>query len=324
MSHGVDSAAHRRDWSRRAVREALRRVLGRVVRPALADRVRRELQHGSGWRRAALMPLVRVLRHTSLEGRSPFVLLDDPGVRLASVDSSLTQILYWFGEAGYESALLGWWRWLVRDARSVLEVGCNVGIFTVIGRRSNPECRYRAVDANQEACDLVGQNVALNGLGGVDVIHAAVVDTDQPTAVLAMPVREAPRAPTMAFVTSTAHVAMPIRTTVEVPAARARSLLQDADLVKLDIEGSEAAFLHDALSGLVANQATLVVELLPGNVELREILASMTEGTYHAFIPEHGRLRPVPSLLAFDGAASRDLLLIPRDKVVPWLDRFVF
>ena len=310
------------DHARRLVREGVRRGLGHIVDRQLADKVRHALFLSQGGRRLMLQTLVRILRHTSIEGQPPFALPDNRRILLASTDSSLTQLLYWYGEASYESELLCWWRWLVREATSVLELGSNIGIYSIAGRQVNPQCRYRSVDAHPDACSLLATNLKLNGFTDVDVVNAAVVGDDRTTVKLAIPVREAPRAP------STAHLlggdlSASIRTTVDVPAVRARSLLEDADLVKLDIEGSETGVLRDLLPGLVVNRAILVIEVLPGLAGLVDTLELMTSTTHRAYVPEHGRLRPLPSIPR-QPKAWRDLVLVPRSRSIPWIGHFAF
>jgi hypothetical protein len=107
---------------------------------------------GSGGRRPPAAPprrpgpwagsagrLLRALREGGIpRGVSTFRLVDDPDLRFVAAESLVLAQLYWYGAQGWEPELLPWWRAFCRRADSVLELGANVGYFTVQAARAAP------------------------------------------------------------------------------------------------------------------------------------------------------------------------------------------
>ena len=91
---------------------------------------------GSLPRSAAVAVLKSVARgyRTALADRLPSIRpLDRPDLSFASVDSMVMDAIYWFGVQGYEGKVADVWIDACRRSQSVLEIGGNVGLFTVIG-----------------------------------------------------------------------------------------------------------------------------------------------------------------------------------------------
>src|SRR5262245_60009895 len=137
-----------------AVHLATTSMLAALVRrlsPRFADSLRR--------RSAAPGELprpVRAIRGVLRRGGVPpavrsFVLADNTALRFTNVDSLVTQQLYWFGEQGWEPELLPWWKHLCRRAHSIVELGANIGYFTVQGSMVAPHARYVGVEGHPVA-----------------------------------------------------------------------------------------------------------------------------------------------------------------------------
>ncbi|XVQ08353.1 FkbM family methyltransferase [Spirillospora sp. CA-255316] len=263
--------------------------------------------------------LAGILRHRPLSPLSEFPLPDNREVRLAAARSRLVQLLFWYGEGGYEGAETHWWRVLCGRATRILEVGANIGYYTVQGARAAPGVPYTAVEANPESAEIVGRNVELNGLTGVTVVQAAVVGDDAPaTMELALPDQERYAAPTGAYLaTGTEGIAgRPASATVTVPTVAMSALVEGVDLVKLDIEGYEANVLESVRPWLLEARPTIVVEVLREAHRLRSLIRELRDAGYavHA-IGERG-LHPITDA-ELDADAplprygSRDVILVP-------------
>src|SRR5260221_5297406 len=61
--------------------------------------------------------------------------LDDPTVCFVASDSMGIDAVYWFGLRGYEGILADLWGALASKANSVLEIGGNIWLYSVIGCR---------------------------------------------------------------------------------------------------------------------------------------------------------------------------------------------
>src|ERR1051326_8789647 len=59
--------------------------------------------------------------------------LDRPHVSFEPTDSMVMDAIYWFGVQGYEGRMADVWESLCATAHNIIEVGANVGLFTVLG-----------------------------------------------------------------------------------------------------------------------------------------------------------------------------------------------
>ena len=278
-----------------------RRVAAGVVRRLpvrVADRLRGPASAPSGSARGrAHHLLLEALRRGGIPaGVTTFALGDRPELRFVSHDSLVLHQLYWFGEQGWEPQLLPWWRRCCARASAVLELGANVGYFTVQGARAAPRARYVAVEPHPVSAEVCRANLALNGIRSVELVEAAAVPgAGGPAVELQIPADQL-GTPTVAFLGDGTELPAPMRrhvaTTVAVPAVDVRSLLIGVDLLKLDVEGQEHTLLAAAHDHLRTHRPTVFVEVLPETTRLRQLLAELCrDDGYVCFVPvADGRL----------------------------------
>jgi FkbM family methyltransferase len=223
--------------------------------------------------------------------------------RFAPAESLVLQQLYWRGEQGWEPELLPWWRWLCARSRAVVELGANVGYFTVQAAKAAPHVRYTAVEPHPESARMCRANLALNRISGVDVLEAAAVAGEVADAVgdrLRMRVPwEQLGTPTVAFLPADSELPADMRcrhtTTIDVATVPVRALLtDDVDLIKLDVEGQEHVLLAACAHYLHSRRPTLVVEVLTGTPKLRALLTQLCEEAgYLCLVPSPAALMPL-------------------------------
>lgn len=268
----------------------LRAVVARLPVP-VADRLRAlPLVDAPSLPGHAHRALLTALHHGGIPaGVRTFRLADNPARSFVNAESVVLAQLYWLGERGWEPELLGWWRHLCRQASVVLELGANVGYFTVQGALAAPATCYVAVEPHPASLTLCRAHLELNGVTGVDLIPAAAVAGAAGSARLLVPAGQL-AAPTVAFVDGDGELprgmAGPVRDAVEVPTVDVRTLLEGVDLLKLDVEGQEHALLAAAEPHLRARRPTIVVEVLPGTARLRSLLERLChELGYRCYVP---------------------------------------
>lgn len=317
----------------------------RLVVAALARRVPRRIGE-SLRRRVAAVPadrrpsraLIAALRVLRVGGIPPDVreveVLDEPGLRLVAADSYVTTVAYWFGvRRGYESVEVSWWLRLVDDATSVVELGANVGYYSVLAGRRRPGLAYVAVEPHPGSAAALRRNLELNGVGAV-VREVAAVPQDLvgTEVVLQVPVSHDhfADAPTGAFVDLGEGVpGLPAGADYSVVEVRpevvpVRDVVgPDVDLLKIDVEGLEHRLLADLLPVLAESRPTILVEVLDRAGDLRAWIATeLLPLGYRAHAPEPGRLRPLDATeiagLGSDASSDvRDVVLTVHD-VTGW------
>jgi FkbM family methyltransferase len=284
-----------------ALRPVARSVVGRLPL-RVADALRRPLPDRPGPIRRGTL---RALREGGIpRAVSTFRLVDDPALEFVAADSLVLAQLYWYGEQGWEPELLPWWRSFCRHSRSVLELGANVGYFTVQGALAAPGARHVAVEPHPFSMAICRANLALNHLESVELIGAAAVGDPYVSSVRLLVPADQRATPTVAFLPADtelpAGMARDVTTALDVPAIDVRALLDGVDLIKLDVEGQEHTLLAAARDHLREHRPTLFVEVLPGTAKLRALLAELcVRDGYRCYVPtREGLVRIAPDRLA--------------------------
>ncbi len=308
-----------------AARSVARAIVGRLPVP-VADAIRRPLPHGPGTSRPGRLRLaaLRALREGGIpRAVSAFRVVDNPDLAFVAVDSLVLAQVYWYGEQGWEPELLPWWRSFCRNSQSVLELGANVGYFTVQAARAAPGVRHVAVEPHPFSLRICRANLALNQVSSVELIGAAAVADPAASSVRLLVPAGQLATPTVAFLPADtelpAEMAGEGTTVLDVPAVDVRRLLEGVDLVKLDVEGQEHALLAAGRDQLRERRPALFVEVLPGTAKLRALLGElcMRDG-YRCYVPTRERLVELaPEQLATvrlkEEYGSQDVILCTTD-----------
>lgn len=302
-----------------------RRLTAGVVRRLpvpVADRLRPAGAPPRSRRRRAHDTLLRLLCRGGIPGGvRTFTLPDNRALCFVGEESLVLQQLYWFGEQGWEPQLLPWWRRCCRRSSAILELGANVGYFSVQGARAAPQARYVAVEPHPFSARVCRANLELNRVGSVELVTAAAVaGTGTPAVELRVPWDQL-ATPTVAFVGAGTELPEPMRRgvtrTIAVPAVEVRSFLPGVDLLKLDVEGQEHALLAASRDHLRSARPTVFVEVLPGTARLRQLLADLCrDDGFRCYVPRADSLvrLEAPDILGarlLDRYGGQDVILSP-------------
>ena len=222
--------------------------------------------------------------------------LDAVHLSFAPTDSMVMAAVYWFGVRGYEGIMSEVWKSLCSNSTSVLEIGANIGFFSVLGANERPR-HYTAVEPLPNVAEILRANLRQNGLDFVEVFEGAVVPASGTGSVQISVPDEGHAAPVGSHLLN--GVELGNRSQLKVLTVRAlpiTSLIEGRDLVKIDAEGIEAQLLLAARDSILKNKPTLVIEVLPEaenlGVTLSEI--AMSAGYNIFVVPEFGSDKLVP------------------------------
>lgn len=216
--------------------------------------------------------------------------LDVPDISFEPVDSMVMDAVYWFGVQGYEGMVPDVWVSRCRTARSILEIGGNVGIFTIIGARATRGA-YTVVEPVPAIAQVLRNNVRRNGLDQVQIIEAAAIPGEERADVQLNIPDERRSAPVGAFLAIGSEVHdRAAAQSLSVTGIPFSELARGRDLIKIDAEGIEAELLSSARDLLIAQRTDLLVEVLPDSTRLAGVLRALAEqGGYRiVVIPEWG------------------------------------
>jgi FkbM family methyltransferase len=187
----------------------------------------------------------------------------DAVLRLQSeADDTQAAGAFWYGIAAAEPETYRW-LWALGSQSSVfLDVGANIGLYTLSLAARHPSLRVVAFEPVPRVAEALRRNVSLNGLANVTVCSAAVSDRNG-TDLLYVPPGGVP-------LEATLLEGLRIGTTpVEVTAVTIDKAVNDlelpvVDLVKIDVEGCELAVLQGAARTIADHHPTIVCEVLHG------------------------------------------------------------
>jgi FkbM family methyltransferase len=274
---GSEPLSRRAKW---LVRDTLIRVLRFVpLRPLLAVRNAYLRSPKGSLRRRALQRALGVIRLKPLDDVTDFAIPDNPAVRMANVESFIAQNLFWFGESNWEESESEWWKRLCARSSVILELGANIGYYTVQGALAAPHARYIAVEPHPTNAASLRRNLALNQVTNVRLVEAAAVGEKSSEYMdLRVATRDRFGAPAAAALAAGVEgIEWAARDVVRVPLIDVRELIDGVDLIKMDIEGAEhlvLGVLHDYVR---AHQPTIVLELRANTPALRAIVGQFCD-----------------------------------------------
>ena len=221
--------------------------------------------------------------------------LDNQALSFAATDSMVMDAVYWFGIRGYEGTVPRTWAALCERSLDILEVGGNVGLFTVVGAHA-ARGSYTVVEPVPGNAAVLRGNLARNAMLSVEVLEAAAIPGDQPRDVTLNVPDEGRDTPVGAHLLDGVEVSgRSTQSQITVPGLPMRTLAESRDLIKIDAEGIEAALLGDIRTQLVARRPTLLIEVLPEAVQLGQMLSALAVEAGYAIhvLPEYGSDRTV-------------------------------
>jgi len=141
----------------------------------------------------------------------------------------------------------------VDPAPRILDCGANVGLASLFYKRRYPAARITAFEADPAIASLLAHNMRANGAADVEVVAAAVW-TDAGEIAFQADGADAGAVASLGGARDGAAV--------RVPAIRLADRLahEHIDLLKLDIEGAEAAVLTDC-AGVLENVSAILLEV---------------------------------------------------------------
>jgi FkbM family methyltransferase len=139
------------------------------------------------------------------------------------------------------------------DAPFIIDAGANIGMATLYFKAVRPLARILAIEPEPAAAALLRRNV--EGLDGVDVLEAALSETDGTLTLFHDPAR-----PASVLATTKPGV---YAAGAEVPAVRLSSRVEpETAMVKLDIEGMELDVLRElTAAGALSHIGALAIEV---------------------------------------------------------------
>lgn len=201
------------------------------------------------------------------------------GLRLRAGPSTLLRVVSSL-ETEVEAAFLA----CLRSDATVYDIGANVGWFSLLAaRRVGPGGRVIAFEPSVENAAVLQANASSNDFSNITAIPAAVADRDGWARFAAASSLQGHLDPQGGELIPVIAVDSWLKTTNQPP----------PDVIKIDVEGAEAAVLLGMTQTLRGSRPTLIIELHGTANEVADILDSA--GYRYSLIDAAGEVREAPS-----------------------------
>lgn len=177
----------------------------------------------------------------------------------ADLSSSLEWQLWAFGS--YEEHFAELFRYLVHPGDRCVDVGANVGIHTIrLAKLVGAQGKVIALEPDEELAGRATNNIALNSLTNVQVIQAAASESGCDAAVLYRPdTRDSNKGRASLLPHSYLTGSQ-----VTVPTVAIDDINRNpVNLIKIDVEGFEAAVVSGATNTIQAYSPSIIFEYAP-------------------------------------------------------------
>ena len=228
----------------------------------------------------------RVIKHLHRVGIVKSRLPNGRVLRLWSrADDWVSNQIFWRGWDGYEPETVPLFYRLATRARTTIDVGAYVGLYTLLAALANPDGHVYAFEPLPDAFERLRKNVALNRLTNVHCINRAVGESDATAEFFTTPT-QMPCSSSLSyeFMRSAGTLtSLPVRVAT-VDRFIAEENLDRVDLVKIDTESTEPQVLRGMTGTIRRDQPMIVCEVLMGRGSEGPIGDLVNELGYRAYL----------------------------------------
>lgn len=248
--------------------------------------------------------------------------------------SFISRQLYWYGPYGHEFNEAKLWAYLCSKSKNIIEMGANIGYFTMVGAAASDKSNYTSIEANPFTAKSVEQNLNLNKINNVNLIVAAVTSENNVDSIdLHIPIEEGNDvAPTGAYIDGGESISRGSVKKIKVKTVIAKEIVHNADLIKLDIEGQEFAVLNSIQEQIVQHKPIILIEVRRGTTSLRQLIKELAEEHQYRILAIGAsefydiRTEEILDIVLQEKYKTRDVLLVPNDKsdIIDGFSKFNF
>jgi FkbM family methyltransferase len=188
-----------------------------------------------------------------------------------SGSDNIGELLYWLGLSQLEPAVMAKFAPLCRDARIILDVGANTGLYSLAALSLNPRCQVVAWEPFRGNYERLQANIEANGFADRCTLRLEAAASQSGT--LRLSTHENWAMHSAVFERGGPVTQVAATSIDEVVPSRA-----PVDLVKIDVEGFEYDVLKGALRVLQEARPVLLIELhpeAPNAAKTRELLSDL-------------------------------------------------
>jgi FkbM family methyltransferase len=231
---------------------------------------------------------------------------------------SIARILFWKGPKHWEHTSTTLFAHLAKNAQTILDIGANTGIYSLLGLSANRNSKVIAFEPVDQTRKQLARNIANNHwLDRCRIVEKAVSD-ECAESTFFIPDRDIP---TTARLGTAGGMESGARVTIQT--ITLDDFLEPGDkpdLVKIDVEGHEPNVLHGMRSTIEYCKPAFLLECNPGG-PAREITEYLRTFNYNFFALGGGKPVAIAEIPPESTEYSRNYLCLPETKL-HWLSDF--
>lgn len=216
------------------------------------------------------------------------------------------------GLDAYEGETIKVFMQLIKNATTIIDIGANTGLFTLLAARANPACKVIAFEPVPFIYEMLQKNIHLNDLRNISAVPLAVAASAGETTLYIT--KTSVGIPTDSSLCQgfREHVTEHRVKTISIDEYVQQQMLNKIDIIKIDVEAAEEQVFAGALATLKRDRPTLICEVLPDldHRKWEAMLASLDYTFYH--ITPDG-LVPHTNLLGSLDGQMRNYLFLHKD-----------
>lgn len=207
-------------------------------------------------------PSPQITQHLHFSGKFKLA-LNGKNLWLTNYHSKLETSLFWHGIEGIvESTSIKYWLKLLPDARTIFDIGANTGLYSLVAKVMNPAAQVHSFEPIERIYSRLIQNCRLNQLD-IHCWNIALSDYDGLATIYDLPLEHHSRASLVADqirhlpygLIETQTRVMKLQTFLE------QESIETLDLMKLDVEGHEAAVLEGLGNHIAQMRPNILLEV---------------------------------------------------------------
>lgn len=226
-------------------------------------------------------------------------------------DDYITTCLYWRGIKAFEPETVRLFMQIVPSCSTLIDIGANTGIFSVIAGIVNPHCAIYACEPVARICERLKKNLSVNNLTHATVCEIAITDYNG-SVDLYIPQGDIPsEASLIPHAVKNFHTLSVEAITLDTFADKQQ--LRCIDIIKIDTEKTEHKILLKAEKVMMKFRPLILCEVLPGPAE-KQLQDILTSRRYNCYWIRRSGLEKKISLKADPSERERNYLFVPKEK----------
>lgn len=252
------------------------------------------------------VPVTRVVTVQSAYCEEP-VLLDTAGV------DPIASMLYWKGCAGWEPETLPVFLRLINSGDTVLDVGANTGLFSLLAARRSSSVAVHAIEPVPRVFALLQANIARNHLTNISC-HRLALSNCEGSLPMYVPEDDIPVMASLLpdWRPGSDCIAVDTKTLDQFVTERG---ITNLGLIKIDTEGTENDVLAGAKTTLSTHRPFVICEVLSAGNTAAALTDQLAAADYLFFLLAENGPRATDRVLGNAVGACPNYLFVPRSRL---------